>query len=73
VSISDEFFEYEDNDDKALFETIKDSLDILISEGLIEVCGIEPNGEWRYKATPKGQKFVKENKTFSDIEGLEEL
>ena len=67
MSISDEPF---DDDESALIEIIKSSLEELVELELIEVVGIEVNGEWRYAATPKGHKFINENKSIRDIEGF---
>lgn len=67
MSISDEFF---DDDESALIEIIKSSLEELVELGLIEVVGIEVNGEWRYAATPEGHRFINENKSIRDIEGF---
>ena len=67
MSISDEPF---DDDESALIEIIKSSLEELVELELIEVVGIEVNGEWRYAATPKGHKFINEHKSIRDIEGF---
>jgi predicted transcriptional regulator len=68
MSISGEF----DDDESALIEVIKSSLEELVEMGLLEIVGIETNGEWRYAATPKGHKFINENRSIRDIEGFSE-
>ena len=67
MSTPDESF---DDDESALIEIIKSSLEELVELGLIEVVGIEINGEWRYAATPKGHRFINENRSIRDIEGF---
>lgn len=46
-------------DDEEMMEVIKKALDELISLDYVEIVGIDENGEWLYKATPKGIDFYK--------------
>ncbi len=50
------------DDDGEMMETIKQALEQLLEKGLVEIIGIDGNGEWLYQATPKGIEFNKKRK-----------
>lgn len=46
-------------DDEEMMDVIKAALEELLKRGYVEIVGIDPNGEWLYKATEKGIDFYK--------------
>lgn len=55
TSNADDYF-----DDKNFEESIDDSIDELVSMGLVTIVGINEQGEWLYATTDKGRKALED-------------
>jgi hypothetical protein len=64
VRNSDEFF-----DEDRFDEQISASLEVLVASGIVEIIGINEDGEWLYQMTKSGTETVK-NMTMDDIDKL---
>lgn len=54
-----------DQGDEMLYEHIREVLDEMVKDGLVQVVGIGDDGEWFYAATDKGlERYRKLNRKF---------
>lgn len=53
-------------------EQFTQDFNALISEGLVEVVGINPRGEWLYGITEKGHKFWKTMSAFEETKNFDD-
>ena len=56
-----------EDDDEILNQQIKQSLNEAIGLGLVEVVGIDPNGDWLYQATPLCRELIDQDKTWEEM------
>jgi len=57
TSNADDYF-----DDDSFEESVEDSIDGLVSMGLVTIVGINEQGEWLYAATDEGRKALEDDK-----------
>lgn len=60
------------SDDEYTYDDLQKDLEFLVAKGLIEVGGIDENGQWLYKATAAALAMTEEEQEALIMSALEE-